>query len=199
MLRVVATATPGRRAPAGRSAPSISEILHPAYMRRSRINAARCATTIQRGPPSATAPPERTLKSSVRNDRHHDRGRSWPRRHCPMAADPERYVIYPDGMPLRRLTTVARPLISNAVCADAVRAAPRACRSPRSWDHSDPVLATVMGPPELPVVGPPSARLPGWSRPAVCDHSRSIDLEVAGGVPGGSCARGTRGSTALGR
>lgn len=28
---------------------------------------------------------------------------------------PWRHVIYPDGMPLRRLTTVARPLISNAV------------------------------------------------------------------------------------
>src|SRR4051794_14496122 len=59
------------------------------------------------------------------------------------------------------------------------------CRSPRSWDHSHPVLATVMGPPDLPVMGPPSARLPRWSRPAVCDHSRSFDLEVAGGVPGG--------------
>jgi hypothetical protein len=33
-----------------------------------------------------------------------------------MAAGPERHVIYPDGMPLRRLTTVARPVISNAVC-----------------------------------------------------------------------------------
>ncbi len=32
-----------------------------------------------------------------------------------MAAGPERHVIYPDGMPPRRLTTVARPLISNAV------------------------------------------------------------------------------------
>src|ERR671912_946276 len=73
------------------------------------------------------------------------------------------------------------------------------CRSPRSWDHCGSVLATVMGPPELPVTGPPSARLPGWLGPAVCDHFRSFDLEVAGGVPGGSCARGTRGSTALGR
>jgi hypothetical protein len=72
------------------------------------------------------------------------------------------------------------------------------CRSPRSWDQVEPVLATVMGPPELPVMGPLSARLPGWSGPAVCDRFRSIGLEVAGGVPGGSCARGTRGSTTLG-
>jgi hypothetical protein len=70
------------------------------------------------------------------------------------------------------------------------------CRLPRSWDRFEPGFARVMGPPELPVVGPPSACLPGWRRPAVCDHFRSFDLEVAGGVPGGSCARGTRGSAA---
>jgi hypothetical protein len=73
----------------------------------------------------------------------------------------------------------------------------RNCRLPRSWDRFEPGFATVMGPPDLPVMGPPSARLPGWSRPAVCGLSRSFDLEVAGGVPGGSCARGSRGFASL--
>src|SRR5207342_2883794 len=81
------------------------------------------------------------------------------------------------------------------------RAAPHQGFHARAAPHrdmrTDPVLATVMGPPDLPVMGPPSARLPRWSRPAVCVHSRSFDLEVAGGVPGGSCARGARGSAAL--
>jgi DNA-binding CsgD family transcriptional regulator len=61
----------------------------------------------------------------------------------------------------------------------------------------EPGFATVMGPPELPVMGPPAARLSWWSRPAVCDLSRSFDLEVADRVPGGACARGSRDSAAL--
>jgi hypothetical protein len=75
----------------------------------------------------------------------------------------------------------------------------RGCRLPPAWDRFGPSFATVMGPPELPVMGPPAARLPWWSRPAVCDLSRSFDLEVVDGVPGGSCARGSRGSPALAR
>src|SRR3954447_26349832 len=50
------------------------------------------------------------------------------------------------------------------------------CRLPRSWDRFEPGFATVMGPPESPVMGPLSAFLPGWSGPAVCDRFRSFDL-----------------------
>jgi hypothetical protein len=38
---------------------------------------------------------------------------------------------------------------------------PRSCRLPPSWDRSEPFLATFMGPPGLPVVGPRRVVRPG--------------------------------------
>src|SRR6266540_4703947 len=80
---------------------------------------------------------------------------------------------------------------SSSSCCAAV------CRSPRSWDRSEPVLATFMGPPGLPVMGPPACRAPWWSRTAATDASRSIDLEADGAIPGGVCVRGARGANLL--
>ena len=62
---------------------------------------------------------------------------------------------------------------------------PRSCRLPPSWDRSEPFLATFMGPPGLPVVGPPACRTP-WCRGATAtDPFRSSDLEESSGVSGG--------------
>ena len=72
-----------------------------------------------------------------------------------------------------------------------------ACRLPRSWDRFEPSFATVMGPPGLAVMGPPACRAPVRSRLAASDHVTGVDVEVAGGVSGGSGERGCRGAALL--
>src|SRR5512132_4592894 len=69
------------------------------------------------------------------------------------------------------------------------------CRLPPSWDRSEPFLATFMGPPGLPVMGPPACRALGCAAIA-SDSSRSTGLEGSGGVPGGGGDRDS-GSVAL--
>ena len=82
----------------------------------------------------------------------------------------------PPGMPVfprahRSILTDYQRRVGGAEPPKSLASAAE-CRSPRSWDRVESVLATVMGPPGLPVMGPPSACLPGWSRPAVCDRFR---------------------------
>ncbi len=101
---------------------------------------------------------------------------------------------HPHGNELRLVRQVSLPSDPTGL---RVKREHRGCRSPRSWDRLEPSFATVMGPPGLPVMGPPACRAPVWSRPAASDHVITDGVEVAGGVPGGSGARGSRGSAAL--
>jgi hypothetical protein len=59
------------------------------------------------------------------------------------------------------------------------------CRSPRAWDRLERGFARVMGPPELPVMGPPARRVLGCWGPAASDLFMSMDVGVAGGIPVG--------------
>jgi hypothetical protein len=57
---------------------------------------------------------------------------------------------------------------------------PRSCRPPPSWDRSEPFLATFVGPPGLPVVGPRRVVRPGAAaRPLPSRSGRVIWSRVA--------------------
>jgi hypothetical protein len=77
------------------------------------------------------------------------------------------------------------PLASSRARSAAIAVAKVAwdeCRLLRSLDRFESGFAIGHGPPELPVIGPPAARLPAWWNWAVCDLSGSFDLEVVDGV-----------------
>ena len=100
---------------------------------------------------------------------------------------------YPDGsagvLRVAAMTPSAEPVAGAAVRHPISGRCllPRpGCRSPRVGHGFERLLATVMGPARLPVIGPPAvSRAEGSWLPATIDLFRTCDVQASGCVPGG--------------